>query len=96
MVLFIIVLLLIGFFTLYEYKEKFITFGPPQLEKQDVHWANTYAEKSNLRDNVLYKNVFANTFPSKKPPSLIESTEEGDIDVTRSQFLPRMAIHNTN
>lgn len=70
--------------------ETFETPQPPPLPEKTLHWGHNYAEKAQLKDDVIHVDLLVNAFPMQKPPSTWEKTMEGAQDVARSDFLPHM------
>ena len=89
--IFVIVGLLYLIFVKRESIAHFVTFAPPTLPKKTPHWDHTFATKANLRQDVAHADVLVNYFPMMKPPATLERAQEQNIDIARSQFVPRMA-----
>jgi hypothetical protein len=75
--------------------ENFVITPPPSLPKKQENWNDTYADQArHIADPVIHAPVLSNFFPMRKPPTTLETTPEGAVDLTRGDFIPHMAKRN--
>lgn len=69
-----------------------ITNPPPELSEKKIHWDSNFAKQSRVAHQVRHADKLINYFPMAKPPVQYERVNDGnEIDIARSQFIPKMA-----